>query len=198
MDCGRVKSKKFDAGGGIQRFQVHWISQANAAQRAGRAGRTCAGHAYRLYSTAVYANRFPEFPEPEILQTPVESVVLLMKCMGVTNVMAFPFPTPPHSDAVTTAMQHLKCLGALSESDYVATDVGRVLVQYPVLPRFAKMLYMASKSDESAIVSYMCNTVAVMSTMIDVFQRDWRSEADEEEERKIQVSCSNVEDAFWF
>lgn len=35
--------------------QVRWISQAAAAQRAGRAGRTGPGHCYRLFSSAHFA-----------------------------------------------------------------------------------------------------------------------------------------------
>lgn len=40
VDCGRVKARLFDHASGISRFEVQWISQASANQRAGRAGRT--------------------------------------------------------------------------------------------------------------------------------------------------------------
>jgi hypothetical protein len=33
--------------------------------------------------------------EPEVLRMPVASVVLQMKAMGIDDVAAFPFPTPP-------------------------------------------------------------------------------------------------------
>ena len=56
-------------------FRVTWISKASASQRAGRAGRTESGHAYRLYSSAVYQD-FPEFDDPEIVSKPVAGLVL--------------------------------------------------------------------------------------------------------------------------
>ena len=55
------------------------VSRASADQRAGRAGRTGPGHCYRLYSSAVYENEFPDFTEPEILRLPADGLVLQMK-----------------------------------------------------------------------------------------------------------------------
>jgi hypothetical protein len=47
VDAGRSKQRLLegDAGGGsgLARFEVRWVSQAAAAQRAGRAGRTGGG-----------------------------------------------------------------------------------------------------------------------------------------------------------
>lgn len=40
VDSGRVKARVFDHRSGISQYQVQWISQASADQRAGRAGRT--------------------------------------------------------------------------------------------------------------------------------------------------------------
>lgn len=48
VDCGRVKKRFYDRVTGVSSFKVTWISQASANQRAGRAGRTEAGHCYRL------------------------------------------------------------------------------------------------------------------------------------------------------
>lgn len=67
-------------------FQVRWVSQASAMQRAGRAGRTGPGHTYRLFSSAHFNDTFPRHTPPEILNTPLEGVVLSMKKMGVDKV----------------------------------------------------------------------------------------------------------------
>lgn len=48
VDCGRVKKRFYDRVTGVSSFKVTWTSQASANQRAGRAGRTEAGHCYRL------------------------------------------------------------------------------------------------------------------------------------------------------
>ena len=45
--CLQVKRRYYDKVTGISTFRVEWVSQASAAQRAGRAGRTQPGHCYR-------------------------------------------------------------------------------------------------------------------------------------------------------
>jgi hypothetical protein len=53
------------------------------------------GHCYRIYSSAVFDQKFPQFTDPEILQVPCEQVILQMKNMGIQSIEKFPFPTPP-------------------------------------------------------------------------------------------------------
>jgi ATP-dependent RNA helicase DHX37/DHR1 len=74
VDCGRVKERVYDKTTGVESFQIGWICKAGAAQRAGRAGRTGAGHCYRLYSSAVFERDFQAFSEPEILKFPIEGI----------------------------------------------------------------------------------------------------------------------------
>ncbi|CAD6576678.1 MAG: putative ATP-dependent RNA helicase DHR1 [Alectoria sarmentosa] len=139
FDCGRAKEKKFDRMTGVQSFDIGWISKASASQRAGRAGRTGPGHCYRLYSSAVYERDFEEHAEPEILRMPVEGVVLQLKSMDLQHVVNFPFPTPPDRHSLAKAEKLLTYLGAVSREGKI-TPVGRELSNYPLSPRFSKML----------------------------------------------------------
>ena len=83
IDAGRAKQKVFAEGSdSVYGYKVHWISQAAAKQRAGRAGRTGPGHCYRLYSSAVFDRQFDEFAQPEILRVPIAATVLQMKSVG--------------------------------------------------------------------------------------------------------------------
>lgn len=86
VDTGRVKVKNYDSKTGMECYEVDWISQASASQRAGRAGRTGPGHCYRLYSSAVFSNIFEESSLPEIMKVPVDGVVLLLKSMNIPKV----------------------------------------------------------------------------------------------------------------
>ena len=86
MDAGRAKSKLLDARAASHRFEVRWISQAAADQRAGRAGRTGPGHCYRLFSSAVFKDLFPAHTPPEIANTALDGVVLSMWAMGLPKV----------------------------------------------------------------------------------------------------------------
>jgi len=55
VDSGRSKEKVYDRRLQLSRFEVKWIAQSSAEQRAGRAGRTGPGHCYRLYSSALFS-----------------------------------------------------------------------------------------------------------------------------------------------
>ncbi|MCJ1312021.1 putative ATP-dependent RNA helicase DHR1 [Agyrium rufum] len=146
FDTGRSKEKHYDQLRGIQSFSVDWISKANAAQRAGRAGRTEPGHCYRLYSSAVYERDFDEHPEPEILRSPVEGVVLQLKSMDLQNIVNFPFPTPPDRQGLINAERLLKHVGGLDRNGKI-TALGKDLSMYPLSPRLAKILLLGHQQD---------------------------------------------------
>ncbi len=117
VDCGRSKQRILETsdnstgsttgtgsgGAGVARFEVRWISQAAAAQRAGRAGRTGPGHTYRLYSSSHYNDQLPQYTPPEIVNTPLEGVVLLLKSLGVEKVRHTHTHTHTRTHEVTLA-----------------------------------------------------------------------------------------------
>lgn len=55
-----------------------WISRSNVTQRKGRAGRCQPGQSYHLFSRKQLES-LPPFPIPEILRTPLESLVVQAK-----------------------------------------------------------------------------------------------------------------------
>ena len=160
FDTGRGKERKYDRLTGVQSFEVGWISKASASQRAGRAGRTGPGHCYRLYSSAVYERDFEEHSEPEILRMPVEGVVLQLKSMDLQHVVNFPFPTPPDRQSLAKAEKLLSYLGAISPEGKI-TDVGRELSNYPLSPRFSKMLTIGHQHN---CMPYTIALVAALAT----------------------------------
>ncbi|XP_046386112.1 probable ATP-dependent RNA helicase kurz [Ischnura elegans] len=171
VDCGKIKAKLYDAVTGVSAFKVVWTSKASANQRAGRAGRIGPGHCYRLYSSAVFNDEFPEYSIPEIQRRPVDDLMLQMKIMGIHKVVNFPFPSAPDLLQLRAAERRLVLLGALElpktekyaiESkgnvvrnvktggdNYVSqvTQLGRVIGAFPVSPRFGKMLALSHQHD---------------------------------------------------
>ncbi|KXT04504.1 hypothetical protein AC578_8693 [Pseudocercospora eumusae] len=147
FDCGRSKEKVYDVETGVQEFKVDWISKASASQRMGRAGRTGPGHCYRLYSSAIYEAHFEEHTLPEILRTPIEGTVLQLKNMSVDNVVNFPYPTPPAGEQLSQAERLLKNLGAIDTRTGKVTDIGKQLINYPVNPRFGRMLLLGKQNN---------------------------------------------------
>ncbi|UZJ56817.1 hypothetical protein CBS101457_006137 [Exobasidium rhododendri] len=154
VDCGRSKERKYDVKTGVQSFEVDFISKASANQRAGRAGRTGPGHCYRLYSSNVFEEHFQPFAEAEILRTPVDNLVLMMKSMNIDNVANFPFPTAPNREALRRAERLLLRLGALEvdvakvpKGNYKITDLGRSMSLFPLATRLSKLLVQGHQYD---------------------------------------------------
>ncbi|KAI1342070.1 P-loop containing nucleoside triphosphate hydrolase protein [Xylariaceae sp. FL0016] len=139
FDCGRSKERIFNSETGVQTYEVGFISKASANQRSGRAGRTAPGHAWRLYSSAVYERDFPEFATPELLRMPIEGVVLKLKAMNLAKVANFPFPTPPPRHMLLKAEKVLQYLSAVTTSG-LATRTGSIMARFPLPPRFARIL----------------------------------------------------------
>ncbi|KAG7558824.1 Helicase-associated domain [Arabidopsis thaliana x Arabidopsis arenosa] len=139
VDSGRVKVKNYDSKTGMESYEVEWIIQASASQRAGRAGRTGPGHCYRPYSSLVFSNIFEESLPPEITKVPVDGVVLLMKSMNIPKVENFPFPTSPEPSAIREAERCLKVLEALDRNGRL-TPLGKAMSHYPMSPRHSRML----------------------------------------------------------
>eukprot|EP00916_Digyalum_oweni_P006646 GHVL01011330.1.p1 GENE.GHVL01011330.1~~GHVL01011330.1.p1 ORF type:complete len:727 (-),score=194.31 GHVL01011330.1:2910-5090(-) len=95
VDTGKEKKRQYTQSSGVSRFTVEWISKSSASQRSGRAGRLGPGHCYCLYSSAVFTDQFKEYPTIEMLNTPMDSVLLFMASIGIPRLSSFPFPTPP-------------------------------------------------------------------------------------------------------
>ena len=159
VDCGKHKQRTFTRSSAVSQFELEWVSQASADQRAGRAGRSGPGHCYRLYSSSVYTNIFEPFATPEIRRAPVEGLVLQMKAMGIARVATFPFPEPPPLAAIHEAETALGALGAIASGggstvatatlvtalDWPVTSLGRLLARLPISPRLGKLLLVCRK-----------------------------------------------------
>ncbi|CAL8094606.1 unnamed protein product [Calicophoron daubneyi] len=83
IDCGRIKLRDYDANWNSYTLAPVLVSQANAAQRCGRAGRTQPGVCYHLFSSYVYNNAMPKFLTPELLRMRLEDVVLNIKLLDL-------------------------------------------------------------------------------------------------------------------
>lgn len=150
IDTGRVKETRFDPENGLQLLVEDWNSAAGARQRRGRAGRTKPGQCWKLY-TRWQDRRLPAHAQPEILRTPLASLVLQVKALrGEDNVAAFLRKAldPPELAAIDEALGTLSRLGALvpGQDPRIAklTPLGHNLTLLPLDLRLGKMLILAS------------------------------------------------------
>lgn len=157
VDSGLHRVAAFDAARGINTLYLARISRANAAQRAGRAGRTAPGRCVRLWSAADEAGMAPSL-KPEILRLELSSVRL--------QAASLPEPvawlTAPHAAAWSAAEKTLTALGAL-DADGRASARGRALLRYPAAPRVAAVLEAARALGPEAY-ERACAMAAVFET----------------------------------
>ncbi|KND04589.1 uncharacterized protein SPPG_00308 [Spizellomyces punctatus DAOM BR117] len=144
VDTGYSKLKVYNPKIGMDALQVTPISQANANQRSGRAGRTGAGTCYRLYTESAFRSEMFQNNIPEIQRTNLANVVLLLKSLGVQNTLEFDFMDPPPQDNILNSMYQLWILGALDNTGDL-TSLGRTMVEFPLDPSLSKMLITAEQ-----------------------------------------------------
>ncbi|KAJ3199058.1 DEAH-box ATP-dependent RNA helicase prp22 [Entophlyctis luteolus] len=142
IDPGFVKQNAYDPKLGMDNLVVIPISQAQARQRAGRAGRTGPGKCYRLYTEAAYRNEMLPNTVPEIQRQNLINTVLTLKAMGINDLLNFPFMDPPPVNTLITAMENLFQLGAL-DTEGLLTRLGRKMAEFPLEPNLSKMLILS-------------------------------------------------------
>jgi len=167
VDCGFSKLKVYNPRMGMDTLQITPVSQANASQRAGRAGRTGPGKAFHLYTERAFRDEFYIATIPEIQRTNLANTVLLLKSLGVRDLLDFDFMDPPPQDTITTSLFDLWALGALTNLGEL-TDLGRLMTSFPMDPSLAKLVIGSCEN-------YKCSeevvTIVSMLSVPSVFYR---------------------------
>ncbi|XP_024989682.1 DExH-box ATP-dependent RNA helicase DExH5, mitochondrial isoform X1 [Cynara cardunculus var. scolymus] len=144
IDCGKAKETSYDALNNTPCLLPSWISKGSAKQRRGRAGRVQPGECYHLYPRCVY-DAFADYQLAEILRTPLQSLCLQIKSLKLGSISEFLSKAlqSPELLAVQNAIEYLKIIGALDESENL-TVLGRYLTMLPVEPKLGKMLILGA------------------------------------------------------
>ncbi|KAI5963496.1 uncharacterized protein KGF55_002376 [Candida pseudojiufengensis] len=185
IDCGLVKVKVYNPKLGMDTLQVVPISVANADQRSGRAGRTNAGVAYRLYTErAVDPQNMYEQPIPEIQRTNLSNTMLLLKSLKINDINNFPFLDPPPKDLLNCSLYDLWAIGAIDNLGEL-TKLGLDMIQFPIEPTLAKLILLSCKDEFHCSEEIL--TIVGMLSVPNIFQRSKErgSEADKAREKFI-------------
>ncbi|HEY2329359.1 MAG TPA: ATP-dependent helicase HrpB [Verrucomicrobiae bacterium] len=142
IDCGLARIARYDSNRGINTLLIEKISQANADQRTGRAGRTAPGTCVRLWSRPEHDERAPH-EMPEIRRLDLSEVVLTLKAADVHDLRKFRWLEKPDEISLTHAEELLADLGAIHDGKI--TVVGRKMLAFPLHPRYARMLLAAQE-----------------------------------------------------
>lgn len=167
IDPGYVKENVFNPTTGMSNLVVVPCSRASANQRSGRAGRVGPGKCFRLYTKYAYMNEMDESTTPEIQRTNLNSIVLLLKSLGINQLLEFEFMDPPPTESLIGALNQLFALQALNHKGEL-TKVGRQMAEFPTDPLLAKAVLAA---DKVGCVDEVLSIVAMLSEASALFFR---------------------------
>ncbi|XP_066259439.1 pre-mRNA-splicing factor ATP-dependent RNA helicase PRP16 [Euwallacea similis] len=162
IDSGYCKLKVYNPRIGMDALQIYPISQANANQRSGRAGRTGPGQAFRLYTERQYKDELLVTTVPEIQRTNLANTVLLLKSLGVQDLLQFHFMDPPPQDNILNSLYQLWILGALDHTG-VLTKLGRQMAEFPLDPPQCQMLIVSTQMGCTAEILIIVSMLSVPS-----------------------------------
>ncbi|EZG67536.1 RNA helicase [Gregarina niphandrodes] len=139
VDPGLVKENSYDPRSGLASLVTVPCSRASCNQRAGRAGRVKPGMCFRLFTKTSWLKELEECNAPEMLRCDISQVVLIMKSLGIDDLLNFDFLDPPPTQALIQSLETLYHLGALNDKGQM-TSIGRKMSQLPGTPQIAKMI----------------------------------------------------------
>ncbi|XP_034553745.1 pre-mRNA-splicing factor ATP-dependent RNA helicase DHX16 [Notolabrus celidotus] len=167
IDPGFCKQKSYNARTGMESLIVTPCSRASANQRAGRAGRVAAGKCFRLYTAWAFKHEMEESTVPEIQRTNLGNVVLLLKSLGINDLIHFDFMDPPPHETLVLALEQLYALGALNHLGEL-TKLGRRMAELPVDPMLSKMVLA---SEQYKCSEEVLTIAAMLSVNNSIFYR---------------------------
>ncbi|OWB70879.1 hypothetical protein B5S31_g560 [[Candida] boidinii] len=159
IDTGLRKLKVWRHQLGLSTLLTTPISKASATQRSGRAGRESGGKCFRLYKENDYL-KLNDSTEPEILRSDIISPVLMLKRLGVHDILNWFWLENPDKESLINSLRQLYSLQALNDSGKI-TELGEKLVVLPVQPHLATVLITSIEYDclDSVIDIVSCLSV---------------------------------------
>ena len=153
IDSGLARRSVFDPGTGMARLVTVRVSQASAAQRAGRAGRTAPGSAWRLWGEGAQASLAAQTP-PEILHSDLAPLALELARWGTRDASSLQWMDPPPAAALSQARDLLTMLEAIDGTGAI-TAMGSAMAEAGLHPRLAHLLMRARGSPHETLAALL-------------------------------------------
>jgi ATP-dependent helicase HrpB len=153
IDTGLARRATFDPGTGMERLTTVRISQASATQRAGRAGRTAPGSAWRLWGEGAQSTLAPQTP-PEILNSDLAPLAMELAQWGARDASQLQWMDAPPAAALAQARDLLRQLEAI-DADGGMTATGRQMSETGLHPRLAHLLVRARGTPDAALAAQL-------------------------------------------
>ncbi|KAK6157006.1 hypothetical protein DH2020_011254 [Rehmannia glutinosa] len=141
VDCGKHKENRYNPHKKLSSMVEDWISQANARQRRGRAGRVKPGICFCLYTRHRYEKLMRPYQIPEMMRMPLVELCLQVKILSLGGIKQFLSKAlePPREEAIASAVSSLYEVGAI-EGNEELTPLGYHLAKLPVDVLIGKMM----------------------------------------------------------
>lgn len=185
IDSGFVKQLNHNSRVGMDVLEVVPISKSEAQQRAGRAGRTSAGKCFRIYTKEFWEKSMPEYTVPEIQRTSLTAVILTLKCLGVHDVIRFPYLDSPEERFILEALKQLYQFDAIDRRGKV-TQLGELMVEFPLHPGLTRALLKAATLGCQDLLL----PLAAMLSVENIFIRPGHPEKQKEADKKHRALAS--------
>ncbi|KAK4336803.1 hypothetical protein RND71_043582 [Anisodus tanguticus] len=155
IDPGYCKQNSFNPRSGMESLVVVPTSRASCNQRAGRAGRVAAGKCFRIFTQWTFNHEMEESTTPEILRVNLGNVVLLLKSLGIDDILNFDYLDPPPVETLGLALEQLFVLNALNHNGEL-TRLGRRMAEFPVDPMMSKTILASEQFNCSEQIITIC------------------------------------------
>ncbi len=93
------------------------------------------------------------------------NVVLMLKSLGIHDLLRFDFMDPPPTETLLRALEQLYALGALNDRGEL-TKTGRRMAEFPLDPMAARMLLASEKYACSEEVATICAMISVGTSSV--------------------------------
>lgn len=182
VDPGFSKVNIYNPRTGMEQLVVTPISQAQANQRKGRAGRTGPGKCYRLYTESSFYNGMLPNAVPEIQRQNLTHTILMLKAMGINDLLNFEFMDSPPRNLMIQALNDLYNLQALDTHGFL-TKLGQRMSQFPMDPSLSRALLssISNKCSDEVI------TIISMLSVQSIFYRP-KGKQQEADQRKARFN----------
>lgn len=207
VDSGTVREARWDPLRGLSTLHIVPISQAQAEQRSGRAGRLGPGYCIRLWSESSHRKR-PPFPSPEVHRADISQAflnLLAWGCKGLNGLRSFPWPDAPTQTESERAWQMLTDMGAVAQ-DGSLSALGRRMLRYPLPPVSARLMINGQDysclSETAAIAALLEGENIVLPAGLSAglredddfsdFQAEWRAVLAAERLHFAPQACSQL------
>lgn len=156
IDCGLQSELLFDRS---LNCSVLAISRCSKRQLEDRS--QTAGLCYRLFSEAQANEGYPDEPISQICKIDLTTMALFLLAIGVSDLGAFDWISPPPASAIAHALKRLQSLGAISDFSSLTEGVGMRMMELPISdPTLARLVVLSVEEncarEVTRIVAMLC------------------------------------------